>query len=324
VDLGVERFAVRLEHEVRKAKSPLHLALTRLAAELERPERSLGLVGEQMGLVRERIAFVFSMVPARARLRTRIEPVFAEESLAAIIEESARAARGAARQRAARLAFTAEVDSGAERVVVDRFALLQALQNLLQNAREAYAEGTERLSVRVSARALRGGSEVELRVADDGVGVPPERIPSLFVPFGQQEARGTGVGSRSCAASRRRCTVGRWTSRAPRQGDDRDDGAPGEAGRVMPGHRILVVDDEPAVREIVCAILRSCGYHRHAVATVEERARGDRRGRVLRLRPRRAAPLNADDPKPLVTGGERLTLAARQTIRGGPRTGART
>ena len=64
------------------------------------------------------------------------------------------------------------------------------------------------------ARDARG-SEVELTVADDGVGIPKERIPSLFVPFGSRKPGGEPAwGCTSCAVWWRKCTAARSTSRA--------------------------------------------------------------------------------------------------------------
>jgi two-component system sensor histidine kinase TtrS len=84
------------------------------------------------------------------------------------------------------------VDPGL-RLDVDRHALLQALQNLLQNAVESYRAG-EGGPVRVEAREIRSGSEVEINVVDRGAGISDEAKARLFVPFASEKAGGTGVG----------------------------------------------------------------------------------------------------------------------------------
>jgi signal transduction histidine kinase len=193
VERGVEHFAQMLDHETRKAKNATHLALAQLATELDRPERSLGLLRELLDAVRERSLFVFSIVRRARDYATRAKPAFAEERLARIIDEARAQLRERLGPHASKLALTVDVDPELH-AVVDRHALLQSLQNVLQNAAESYEPGAERLAVRVVVRARRGESEVELRVSDDGVGIPEERIPSLFVPFGSRKPGGTGVG----------------------------------------------------------------------------------------------------------------------------------
>lgn len=79
-------------------------------------------------------------------------------------------------------------------VAADRRALKQIALNLLSNAVKFTPAGG---SVTVSAEAL--GAELELTVADTGVGVAPEDLTRLGRPFEQaggadQRAQGTGLG----------------------------------------------------------------------------------------------------------------------------------
>ena len=193
VERGVERFAAQLEHEVGKTRTPINVALAGVLTEVERPERSLGLVRERVGLARDRIALVFSMVRRAREYATRTKPAFVEESLAAIVDEARAQVVARLGPRGAKLALVADVPAGL-RAEVDRFALLQALLNLIQNAAEAYPEEAERLVVRVGAQARRGESEIELSVADEGKGMGEEERGTLFVPFGSLKPGGTGVG----------------------------------------------------------------------------------------------------------------------------------
>jgi signal transduction histidine kinase len=193
VERGVETFAQMLDHEVRKTKNAIYLALEELAAELERPERSLGLLRDHLATVRERSAFVFAIVLRARDYVSRPRPVFAEQGLAKLVDEARAQLLGRVSARAAKVAFTNDIDPEL-RADVDRHALLQALQNVLQNAVEAYGVDADRLAVRVSASVRGGGSEIELRVADEGVGIAEDRIPKLFIPFGSRKPGGTGVG----------------------------------------------------------------------------------------------------------------------------------
>ncbi len=77
-----------------------------------------------------------------------------------------------------------EPDAG---LASDRNLLAQVLDNLVRNAAEAGAR-----RIRVSLRRRREG--VEIRVRDDGPGIPAERLASIFDPFVSFKPRGSGIG----------------------------------------------------------------------------------------------------------------------------------
>ena len=82
----------------------------------------------------------------------------------------------------------------------DSLALRHALQNLLANA--AKYGGAGRQPIRISARAVSGaaGAEIEIRVTDQGAGIPPEEQKHIFDAFFrgrkavQDQIHGTGLG----------------------------------------------------------------------------------------------------------------------------------
>jgi len=193
VERGIEHFTAHLAHEVMKAELSNHRALSELEAELERPERRPLLVKEQIATVRVRSKFAFSMIRRARDYTERSKRDFKEESLAPLLEEARAQLVDRLGPKSAKLALSLDVDP-AIRLEMDRHLVLQALQNVLQNAAEAYPEGAARLAVRVSASARRGGSEVVIVVADDGAGIPEEHLETLFVPFGSRKTGGTGLG----------------------------------------------------------------------------------------------------------------------------------
>ena len=67
--------------------------------------------------------------------------------------------------------------------------LKEVLVNLLENARVAIREGG---TVRVEAAG--DGAGLELRVRDDGRGIPPKLIPRVFEPHFSTRSTGTGLG----------------------------------------------------------------------------------------------------------------------------------
>src|SRR6185436_15856918 len=73
-------------------------------------------------------------------------------------------------------------------VHADRDLLYRALTNLGRNAFEAGAKT-------VTVSALRSDGEVQVDVADDGPGIPPQVEPVLFQPFSAStRAGGSGLG----------------------------------------------------------------------------------------------------------------------------------
>lgn len=74
-------------------------------------------------------------------------------------------------------------------IELDPAQLSQVLWNLLRNAAQAI-RGTGRILVEV--RPVE--DEVELRITDDGVGIPPEHIDAIFDPFFTTKETGTGFG----------------------------------------------------------------------------------------------------------------------------------
>ncbi|MGR3486314.1 MAG: ATP-binding protein [Paracoccaceae bacterium] len=82
--------------------------------------------------------------------------------------------------------------------------LEQVLINLVVNARDAMAEGGE---VRIDTRAIESSEEADrdgvvrppgryavIRVADEGCGIPPERLTKIFEPFFTTKGPGKGTG----------------------------------------------------------------------------------------------------------------------------------
>jgi two-component system NtrC family sensor kinase len=78
---------------------------------------------------------------------------------------------------------------GDDQVVCDADQLQQAVLALLVNAVEAMPQGGM-----LTLRAEGDRDAVRIQVADTGVGIPPEVLPSIFEPFFSTKEGGTGVG----------------------------------------------------------------------------------------------------------------------------------
>ncbi len=149
-------------------------------------------------------------------------------------------------------------------VLGDRVNLEQVLMNLAVNARDAMPQGGRLL---VSTRPEVGG-EICLSVKDNGMGIPPEVLPKIFDPFftTKEVGKGTGLGLAMAfgivQAHEGRIEVDSQLGKGtefriylPSQTDhphhdpeiptqNLDEGS-------FAGRRILVVDDEPALRDLL-------------------------------------------------------------------------
>ena len=91
----------------------------------------------------------------------------------------------------AHITLRSEISPDLPPLTCDRQALMQALLNLLANARDAMPEGGE---IRISASYEPAAAEFRLAVADTGVGIPEAARPRLFDPFFTTKPLGQGTG----------------------------------------------------------------------------------------------------------------------------------
>lgn len=84
-----------------------------------------------------------------------------------------------------------QVDSGEARVIAyaDAEAMEQVIGNLLENAVRHTPEGT-----RVRIRVTPDNGRAVVTVSDDGPGIPPDQLDSIFVPFLRADAKGGSSG----------------------------------------------------------------------------------------------------------------------------------
>lgn len=182
-----------------------------------------------------------------------------------------------------RIEVTLDAASGAT-VLGDRSLLSNALLNLALNARDAMPDGGAlRVSARSAApdatfRARHGLSEtaplVAIEVADTGVGMSPEVLEHVFEPFftTKDSGRGTGLGLALVYGTVKDhggaitidSALGRGTAMTihlPCIESDvphaEESSAPTPAAAAT---RVLLVDDDPLVREVCARMLRRLGY----------------------------------------------------------------
>jgi signal transduction histidine kinase len=168
----------------------------------------------------------------------------------------------------------------------DENQLLQVVMNLVTNAAEALEDQAGTIVVRADTMRcdeaelrsiapqldLPAGDYARLRVSDTGVGMSAETMARIFDPFFTTKFTGRGLGLaaiRGIISDHRglvqlESTLGEGTTfsvllplaDAP-SGDELVSEAPGLA---RPSKRVLIVDDEPDLRKILCELLRHADF----------------------------------------------------------------
>ncbi|MHB1034529.1 MAG: [Fe-Fe] hydrogenase large subunit C-terminal domain-containing protein [Pirellulales bacterium] len=95
--------------------------------------------------------------------------------------------------RAAGVRITCSVEDGLPPMMIDETQIKQVLVNLVQNGMDAAPAGGR---VRIAARLAEPNKTVEIQVADNGCGIPPENLSRVFAPFftTKEMGKGTGLG----------------------------------------------------------------------------------------------------------------------------------
>ncbi len=186
---------------------------------------------------------------------------------------------------------------------IDRGQIGQVINALMLNAREAMpGGGTVRLTARnieVGRRLqafLPPGRYIKITLADTGAGIPPEIAAKIFDPYFTTKEAGSGLGlSISYSIVRKHGGVLHLESSSPegsvfafylpaatrKKADAPGGGEPTTLSKFNP-QRVLVMDDDGAVRELTSQLLKTLGYEVTAVPdgseAIEVYAQAMRRG----------------------------------------------
>ena len=181
----IGKMAAHITHEIRNPLSAIGLNLELLEEEVAESgeQESIALCAAIKSEVERlsRIAEQYLSVARRPRprlLRERVDDLV-RELLAFIVPELDRAG----------VTSRIEIEDDVPEVDLDESQLRQALINLVRNAREAMPRGGV-----IAVGVVRAGPSVEIRVDDEGAGVPAELRASIFDPFFTTKQRGTGLG----------------------------------------------------------------------------------------------------------------------------------
>jgi signal transduction histidine kinase len=88
--------------------------------------------------------------------------------------------------------ITLQIKNSELTILGDNKMITQVLVNLLKNAAEALSN-TEEGKIRISVDQ-NSQSRVEVKITDNGPGIPPELMDEIFVPFFTTRDNGSGIG----------------------------------------------------------------------------------------------------------------------------------
>jgi signal transduction histidine kinase len=289
-----DEFLATVSHELR---TPLNAVLgwaqiLQISEDPEKLRRGLAIIVRNAKLQTQLIddlLDVSRIISGKMRLDVRAV------DLPLVVDAAVEAIRPAAEAKQIRLVRLLDPQAGP--VAGDAERLQQVMWNLLSNAVKFTPRGG-----RVEVRLERVGSQVEIVVADTGMGVGAELLPQVFDRFRQLDSSttrkhgGLGLG---LAIVRHLTELHGGTVEAQSPGEGKGatfivrlpvsvahlDASPGvrvhpsaestAAGKDDPsldlsGIRVLVVDDEADTRETLTQILEHCGAEVLAVATVDD------------------------------------------------------
>ena len=220
------------------------------------------------------------------KVRLDVRPMDLQSLVLAVIDS----VKPSADARHLRIEFDDDVAAG--RIVADRERLQQVIWNLLSNAIKFTPAGG-----RVDVRLRRLDAQVQLTVSDTGRGIEPDFLPYVFDRFRQGDAGTTrqhgglglglaivrhlielhggtvsvesdGLGRGATFHIRLPAPIGRAEFMDTRH--FHPSGADWQKTNTLEDIRILVVDDEPETRELLCTIVENAGAEVRGAASAHD------------------------------------------------------
>jgi two-component system cell cycle sensor histidine kinase/response regulator CckA len=204
------------------------------------------------------------------------KPVKHQITLTPVIENAAKFALSGSHAD-----YRVEADDGLWQIDADEGQIGQVVQNIVMNAGQAMPDGgrVETVARNVNApggdlpQNLAPGPYVEIAIKDSGVGIPEEDLSRIFDPYFTTKEKGSGLGlatTYSIMANHNgmidvRSPAGKGTTfllylpatgAKSRSEKTRPAAAAGSGAR----RRVLVMDDEPVIRDVAREIFACLGH----------------------------------------------------------------
>jgi len=173
--------ARRVAHEIKNPLTPIRFALARL-----RSHAPVELQ-EDVGVIAVESDRLDRMARSFAEFGRLPEGPPAEIDMGELIRYTARSCVPPA------IALDLQIDDNLPRVHGHNGALAGALSNVLLNAVDASGENG-RITVSARSVSANGRSAVRISVADEGKGIAPEKLETIWEPYVTNKPGGTGLG----------------------------------------------------------------------------------------------------------------------------------
>jgi two-component system nitrogen regulation sensor histidine kinase NtrY len=187
--------ARRIAHEIKNPLTPIQLAAERLQRRYGREIQSDATTFERLtATIVRQVGDLRRMVDEFSSFARMPKPVFRNEAIVDIARQSLFLHEVAHPG----VAFALDAPDPSPTMVCDRRQLGQALTNVVKNAVEAIAQkpenkGEANPAGRVEMTIAVVGERLNVTVADDGIGLPPDR-ERITEPYVTTRSRGTGLG----------------------------------------------------------------------------------------------------------------------------------
>ncbi len=182
-----DRFIANASHELRTPIANMKMRLYLLEKQPDRQAEHMEVlhyVAARMGKLVEELLDVSRFERGVISLDRQVV------DLRTLVEHAVTIEQPTAQEKGLRLAQ--QLPPEALEVDIDPNRIMQVLNNLVANAINYTLEGGQ-----IAVTATREGREAVVRVADTGIGIPPESLDQIFEPFyrvNEAVARGTGLG----------------------------------------------------------------------------------------------------------------------------------
>jgi two-component system sensor histidine kinase TtrS len=145
----------------------------------------------------EQIDHAAAVVRRMREFLRRGEPHISTLDLKQVLTDASALLRPATSAR--RIKLDLHVADGLPPVFADRVQIQQVVMNLVMNSVESISDSSgEQGVVSVAARLSDRGDEVEISVADNGAGIPADRLQRIFEPLSTTRPEGIGLGLSIC------------------------------------------------------------------------------------------------------------------------------
>ena len=192
-DKAWSEVARRLAHEIKNPLTPIQLSAERLRhkyldkmspEDAEVLDRATHTIVQQVDVMKDMVN-AFSEYARSPQIR--LIPI----DLPRLINEVLELYRNNTNNTKIKL----ELESETVNIEADAGRLRQLMHNLLKNAMEASIDN-QHPTIRISSRHVNknNGEFIELRVMDNGPGIPNNILPNVFEPYVTTKTKGTGLG----------------------------------------------------------------------------------------------------------------------------------